>query len=66
MIHRISAGQDDGRVLGQVDSLLSEILRLHAFYVDEWTEINGQFLTVGQVEVRNFSVVGFGCEIRTV
>jgi hypothetical protein len=41
-------------VLGQVDALLSKILWLYAFNVDEWTEIDGQFLTVGQIEVRRF------------
>ena len=44
-----AAGQNHGSVLCEIDALLAEFLRVHAFHMDE-DEIN--VISVGQIEVR--------------
>ena len=60
MVHSQAAGQNHGSVLREIDALLAEFLRLHAFHVNEGTEINGEFLSVSQIEVRGLLRGRFG------
>ena len=74
MVDRESAGQNHRRVLCQVNFLLTELLSVHAFHVNERTEVDGEFLPVSQVEIGRlfggrlglgdqdgFDLLGHGC-----
>ena len=52
MIDGIARGKDDAIVLGQVNAVLSEILTVNPFYMDEAAEIDLQLVLAGQIEVR--------------
>jgi hypothetical protein len=49
MINRISAGEDDGGVIQNIDLLFSEFLYGHRFNLDKWPEINFDIEFLGQL-----------------